>query len=1013
MAYENSGIRQKLNLVRAQEIRYTEAGDSKTDLDRLVDTADGFLDSVPSLRRRYKADITTLFVANAGEKWCGYGMVMDKDNYTYFADSAYNVVEYDCTGNFTYAHELGHNMGAAHDSTNATVAGLYDFSFGYRNPDRKFRTVMAYDCGDTPETHCSSIPYFSNPRIPYEGDATGVADSSDNALTLNSSRFIVSRFRDGTPPLADFSMTTLTIPTSTMQIFAPSTPVSDLEIGNAFSKTFTLGSNATDTAYWQSFTPTQNSIYGVSLALSRAGGQPPSLVQVYLKTTDNKTLGVLTLDRGLVPEGDPAWIRTNFHAPISVASGTSYYMEVYAYQRSSLRYYKLGASLNSYAGGTLYLNNEAQDGYDLMLKVHYSRGAAGGGDTVQTVPSPVVNSFFATPETVTRGQTSTLSWDISGSSNQYIMPDIGFTSASGTFVITPFESGDRTLTAVNSAGVSVQRSVHLTVLQRAAGSPADSPSGATSTSPSNSPTITVLYPRGGETIPLGSSQRVRVVVDGNILNSAHIALQIKSADSPGEGGGTIVWSRDPRAEFGQWTVANAYSVCGFSSIHPILPGRYYMEAFMYTGDVTNSEGGNTCFPYRQTVLARTRTEPFTIVSAITPTPATTAVSSTPTTTPTPTPSIGATIYVFEATPMSTVQGQPVTLGWKVDGAATVSINNGVGNVQSDFGSVIVYPSTPVSTYTMTATDPAGRSTTKSINVYASPGATTTAPPIHDPYIYTFNASPATIPQGTATTLSWDVGWSTSRHIDPGVGSQSQYRGSTNVSPSVTTTYTLTAANSAGITVTTSTTVFVTAASTGPAPTPPLASSTVSGSWSGFPIYVKSELSPTSPSGLKIRRGATGVLVEVFDLTNNSFRDSAAISSVRFVCSGCMPATYTQEISKAQLLFDGREVGTVIPSFSFDAQNLDFAFSAPLTIPARTTKKISLKIDVGHSTYPSDKSFTIELNTLSGPHISAYNVPTPGMGHTFLSEANSVLTVKQMSSILETLTTILERLRYGL
>ena len=58
-AYANSAVTQRLRLVYAGELSYTETAPS-TDLGRLSGTTDGYLDSVHALRNTYGADVVTL-----------------------------------------------------------------------------------------------------------------------------------------------------------------------------------------------------------------------------------------------------------------------------------------------------------------------------------------------------------------------------------------------------------------------------------------------------------------------------------------------------------------------------------------------------------------------------------------------------------------------------------------------------------------------------------------------------------------------------------------------------------------------------------------------------------------------------------------------------------------------------------------------------------------------------------------------------------------------------------------
>ena len=76
-------------------------------------------------------------------------------------------------------------------------------------------------------------------------------------------------------------------------------------------------------------------------------------------------------------------------------------------------------------------------------------------------------------------------------------------------------------------------------------------------------------------------------------------------------------------------------------------------------------------------------------------------------------------------------------------------------------------------------------------------STPTTPPVkNQPTISNFTASPTTIQSGGSSTLSWTVKDATSITIDQGIGTVSA-TGTRSVSPTVTTTYTMTASNSEG------------------------------------------------------------------------------------------------------------------------------------------------------------------------------------------------------------------------
>ena len=198
-AYSNSRIAMQLRLVNASEVAYTESGDISTDLTRVRNTTDGFMDKVHQLRDQYKADLVALIVDNGGG-YCGIAYVMANGPRASFAGYAFSVTDRECVANNTLTHELGHNMGDAHDRATGGT-GVYPYSYGYRDPIGKFRTIMAYAC---PNVSCPRVKYFSNPKILINGRPAGIdhavnpTNSADNARSMNAVRTIVAAWRTGT-----------------------------------------------------------------------------------------------------------------------------------------------------------------------------------------------------------------------------------------------------------------------------------------------------------------------------------------------------------------------------------------------------------------------------------------------------------------------------------------------------------------------------------------------------------------------------------------------------------------------------------------------------------------------------------------------------------------------------------------------------------------------------------------------------------------------------------------------
>lgn len=139
---------------------------------------------------------------------------------------------------------------------------------------------------------------------------------------------------------------------------------------------------------------------------------------------------------------------------------------------------------------------------------------------------------------------------------------------------------------------------------------------------------------------------------------------------------------------------------------------------------------------------------------------------------------------FTTNPATITTGQTANLAWDISGATSVSIDQGIGTVTSS-GTKAVSP-TATTTYTLTATGSSGSVTAKATVTVGAPAV---------PVITSFTASPETI-TSKPTTLQWNVTGATSVSIAPGIGNVSPI-GSTIVSPTTDTTYTLTATNEAG------------------------------------------------------------------------------------------------------------------------------------------------------------------------------------------------------------------------
>ncbi|HEY4582188.1 MAG TPA: M12 family metallo-peptidase [Lysobacter sp.] len=231
-AYVNSQVNANVRLVKTVLVNYPDATSNGTALEELTGfkapstqtTPSAAFSALRAARDRYGADLVSLvrkfndpenegcgiaWLIGGGrsgidqnDEYFGYSVVSDgrdtgNDGKTYFCRDE------------TFAHELGHNMGSAHDRDTADGSdnvlqnneyGVYDYSFGYKTnaANGNFYTVMAY--GDSGQDR---YRVFSNPRVTLCGNrACGTVNQADNARSLAQTVPQIAAFRPSTVPLS-------------------------------------------------------------------------------------------------------------------------------------------------------------------------------------------------------------------------------------------------------------------------------------------------------------------------------------------------------------------------------------------------------------------------------------------------------------------------------------------------------------------------------------------------------------------------------------------------------------------------------------------------------------------------------------------------------------------------------------------------------------------------------------------------------------------------------------------
>ena len=411
----------------------------------------------------------------------------------------------------------------------------------------------------------------------------------------------------------------------------------------------------------------------------------------------------------------------------------------------------------------------------------YTLSASGPGGNLSpeprvsiTVLVPPSGSIGASPRVIAQGECSTLSWSTRDSVTRFVYPEVGDVPPSGSRTVCPTEITTYRLNAAGRGGV-LDPTPTVTILV----SPRETPAGSLLAFPgtiarghcstltwTTSRAISRSIDPGIGPVAASGSRSVCPMTDTTYTLSASgpagslspaPAVTIRVSDSSPSGS----FEADPPS----------IDAGGCSNLNWSLLDATSASLDQGIGSVSTSGSRSVC-PTVTTTYTLTASGPGGSLSPALP--ATVSVAAVTA----PTGSLGAE-------PATILRGECSRLLWSTSGAASRSIDQGIGAVGAS-GSRSVCPAA-TTTYTLSASGPGGS---------LSPEPTATIRVETPAPTGGLSADPHEIDLGECSALRWNTTDATSISLSPGIGSV-DVSGSRQVCPSATTSYTLTATGPGG------------------------------------------------------------------------------------------------------------------------------------------------------------------------------------------------------------------------
>jgi len=212
-AYSDSQVSGRVRLVGTMLVNYQDYSNDNAVLTDLVNpSSTGPLAALRAQRRALGADLVSLvrpFSSTGQGGVCGLGYLNFSSGAPLSTASApygYSTIGDGVNGGYycldtTLAHEMGHNMGLAHDIADANGPGVFPYAYGWRQTlaTGSFYTIMAYSADNQ-----QPVPYFADPAINLcNGNPCGDVTQANQTLALNQTMSTVAAFNAPGQPYLD------------------------------------------------------------------------------------------------------------------------------------------------------------------------------------------------------------------------------------------------------------------------------------------------------------------------------------------------------------------------------------------------------------------------------------------------------------------------------------------------------------------------------------------------------------------------------------------------------------------------------------------------------------------------------------------------------------------------------------------------------------------------------------------------------------------------------------------